>query len=166
MVVRRNRQHPTEFGRASTYVETIDLPLLEELSERFLRAINYYGLVELEYKLDPRDGEYRLLDVNGRTWGYHTLGLAAGVDYPHLLFTDQIGESVPFCRGRAGVTWIRLITDLPTGLVEMFRGNLDLAAYVRSLRTFDVESVFSREDPLPSLLELALLPYLSIKRGF
>ena len=73
MVVRRARQHPPEFGRASTFVETIELPLLEEFSERFLRSINYQGLVEVEYKLDPRDGQYKLLDVNGRTWGYHTL---------------------------------------------------------------------------------------------
>ena len=69
MVVRRSRQHPPEFGRASTFVETVDLPIIEELSERFLRAINYYGLVEIEYKLDSRDGRYKLLDVNGRTWG-------------------------------------------------------------------------------------------------
>ena len=93
MVVRRRRQHPPEFGRASTFVEAIELPILETLSERFLRAINYYGLVELEYKLDPRDGQYKLLDVNGRTWGYHTLGSGAGVDFPYLLFADQMGEA-------------------------------------------------------------------------
>jgi D-aspartate ligase len=40
MVVQRRRQHPPEFGRASTFVETIDLPLIETLSERFLKAIN------------------------------------------------------------------------------------------------------------------------------
>jgi D-aspartate ligase len=81
MTVRRARQHPPEFGRASTFVETVELPILGAYSERFLRAINYYGLAELEYKLDSRDGQYKLLDVNGRTWGYHTLGMAAGVDY-------------------------------------------------------------------------------------
>ena len=37
MVVKRRRQHPLQFGRASTYVETVDVPVLEELSERFLR---------------------------------------------------------------------------------------------------------------------------------
>jgi D-aspartate ligase len=166
MVVRRRRQHPPEFGRASTYVETIELPILEELSERFLRAINYYGLVELEYKLDPRDGEYKLLDVNGRTWGYHTLGSAAGVDYSHMLFADQTGESVRMCRGRAGVTWIRLITDVPTGVLEILRGHQNWLVYLRSLKGFNAESVFSSEDLLPALVELSLLPYLSVKRGF
>jgi D-aspartate ligase len=166
MVVRRRRQHPPEFGRASTFVETIELPLLEEYSERFLRAINYYGLVELEYKLDPRDGQYRLLDVNGRTWGYHSLGASAGVDFPHLLFSDQLGHPVSTCRGRSGVNWIRLATDLPTSFVEMAAGRQDLPSYWRSLKSCDVEAVFSYKDPLPGLVEVALLPYLFIKRGF
>jgi len=166
MVARRTRQHPLEFGRASTFVETIDLPPLEALSTCFLRAIDYYGLVELEYKLDPRDGEYKLLDVNGRTWGYHTLGLGAGVDFPYLLFADQVGEFVAPCRGRPGVRWVRLITDLPTGILEILEGRQSWRSYLRSLKGVHVESVFSREDPLPGLVEIALLPYLSFKRGF
>jgi len=166
MVVRRRRQHPPEFGRASTFVETIELPILETLSERFLRAINYYGLVELEYKFDSRDEQYKLLDVNGRTWGYHTLGSGAGVDFPYLLFADQMGDSVEPRRGRAGVSWIRLVTDLPTGILEALAGRLDWRDYLRSLKNFHVEAVFNREDPLPGLMELLLIPYLSLKRGF
>ena len=166
MVVRRSRQHPPEFGRASTFVETIELPLLEEMSERFLRAIKYYGLVELEYKLDLRDGQYKLLDVNGRTWGYHTLGSSAGVDFPYLLYADQLGGPVQPCRGQPGVSWIRLITDVPTSVLEIVRGRQDWRAYLRSLKGFNVESVFSCRDPLPGLVELALIPYLSVRRGF
>lgn len=166
MVVRRRRQHPPEFGRASTFVEAIELPILETLSERFLRAIDYYGLVEMEYKLDPRDGEYKLLDVNGRTWGYHTIGSGAGVDFPHLLFADQMGASIEPRRGRAGVNWIRLVTDLPTGVVEVLNRRLGWREYLRSLKNVHVEAVFNREDPLPGLMELLLIPYLTVKRGF
>ncbi|MGY3343710.1 MULTISPECIES: carboxylate--amine ligase [unclassified Bradyrhizobium] len=166
MVVRRRRQHPPEFGRASTYVETIEFPVLETMSERFLRAINYYGLVELEYKLDPRDGKYKLLDVNARTWGYHSLGSGAGVDFPYLLFADLLGYPVKPCRGRAGVNWVRLITDAPTAALEILRGRQDFWAYFRSLRRAGIESVFSPEDPLPAIVELGLIPYLAIKRGF
>lgn len=166
MVTRRLRQHPHEFGRASTYVETIDLPALESLSERFLRAINYYGLVEIEYKLDPRDGQFKLLDVNPRTWGYHSLGRPAGVDFTYSLYADQLGASVEPSRGKAGISWIRLVTDFPTGLIEVSRGRLKLGEYMQSLRNFNTEAVFSQEDPLPGLMECALLPYLWIKRGF
>ncbi|HEX2506213.1 MAG TPA: hypothetical protein VHK22_08415 [Gaiellaceae bacterium] len=166
MVARRRRQHPPDFGRASTYVETVDLPELEEPSLRFLRAIGYYGLVELEYKQDPRDGAYKLLDVNARTWGYHTLGQRAGVDFPYLLFADQVELPFERCRSEAGIRWVRLVTDVPTGLLEIARGSLDWRSYLRSLRRIDTESVFSRDDPWPGLVELALVPYLFVKRGF
>ena len=116
MEAQRWRQHPPEFGRAATFVESIDLPVVEELSLTFLRAINYYGLAEIEYKLDPRDGKYKLLDVNARTWGFHALGSPAGVDFSYLLYADQVGEPVEVCHGRSGVGWIRMVTDIPTSL--------------------------------------------------
>ena len=166
MTVRRTRQHPPEFGRASTFVETVDLPVLEALSDRFLQRIGYYGLVELEYKLDLRDGQYKLLDVNGRTWGYHTLGFGAGVDFPSMLFADQLGNSVETCRARVGARWIRLLTDLPTGVVEIARSRQTFRSYLSTLKRLPAESVFCREDPLPGLIELALLPYLAVIRGF
>lgn len=166
MVVRRRRQHPLQFGRASTYVETLDLPILEELSERFLRAINYYGLVELEYKLDPRDSQYKLLDVNARTWGYHSLGAAAGVDFSYMLYADQIGLPVPTCQARPGVAWVRMTTDLPAALMSILVGETDLKGYLRSMRNCNVDGVFSPRDPAPGVAELILIPYLAIKRGF
>jgi D-aspartate ligase len=166
MTAQRRRQHPPEFGRASTFVETVDFPGLEQSSTEFLRAINYYGLVEVEYKRDPRDGQYKLLDVNARTWGYHTLGGRAGVDFPYLLFADQLGESVLPCRAKAGLKWIRLVTDIPTVLVEALHGRVKWREYLRSMINTHTESVFSREDPLPGLMEVALIPYLIMKRGF
>src|ERR1017187_2910065 len=101
LVARRARQHPREFGRAATYVESIELPVIEELSERFLRAIDYYGLVEVEFKQDPRDGRFKLLDVNARTWGFHSIGTSAGVDFPYLLYADQLGRTVDPRKARA-----------------------------------------------------------------
>lgn len=166
MVVRRRRQHPREFGRASTFVETIELPLLEQLSARILGAIGYTGLAELEYKLDPRSGEFKLLDFNARTWGYHSLGFAAGVDFPYLQFADQIGEPVRRCRARVGTRWIRLVTDLPIGLAEIYHRRLPARSYLRSVTGAQVASVFAREDPVPAIAEVALLPYLAVVRGF
>jgi D-aspartate ligase len=168
MTVRRRRQHPSDIGQASTYVETVWLPELAGYSARFLGAIGYYGLAELEYKRDPRDGAYKLLDVNARTWGYHSLGQAAGVDFPYLLHRDQAGAPVPEAHARPGVRWIRLATDLPNAARDLRAGTLrprDLPAYLRSLRAADTEAVFSLRDPLPGLYEAALLPYLAIRRG-
>ena len=164
LLARRARQHPREFGRAATYVETVDAPAIEELSSRFLKAIDYYGLVEIEFKQDPRDRQFKLLDVNARTWGFHTLGLAAGVDFPYLLFADQMGYSVPSCHAPAGIGWLRLLTDLPVVISGIARGYVNWRGYLESLRRTRIESVFSKDDPLPFLAELALLPYTIVKK--
>jgi D-aspartate ligase len=166
MVARRRRQHPLQFGKASTYVETVDVPAIEELSERFLRAINYYGLVEVEYKLDPRDSKYKLLDVNARTWGYHSLGEKAGFDFSYMLFSDQVGLPVASCQARPGVAWMRLTTDIPAACMAILAKEGDLKGYMQSLKACNTEAVFSMEDPLPGVAEILLLPYLAIKRGF
>jgi D-aspartate ligase len=107
-----------------------------------------------------------LLDVNARTWGFHSLGAAAGVDFSYLLYADQIGQAVTPCRGRPGVGWIRMLTDLPTSLGGMVGGRLAIGDYLKSLRDVETESVFACEDILPSLAEIVLIPYLTAKRGF
>jgi D-aspartate ligase len=164
LVARRARQHPREFGRAATYVESIELPIIEEVSQRFLKAIDYYGLVEVEFKLDPRDGEYKLLDVNARSWGFHSLGSAAGVDFSYMLYADQIGKPLSPCRAKPGIGWLRLLTDVPTAISDMLNKSITLQEYWASLRKTRVESIFCRTDPLPSLAEVVLLPYLIAKK--
>ena len=164
LVARRLRQHPREFGRAATYVETIEHPEVEELSERFLKAINYYGLVEVEFKQDPRDGQLKMLDVNARTWGFHSLGVPAGVDFPYLLYADKVGRSVESSRAKAGVGWLRAITDVPTVASDFWASELSLRSYLRSLRNTRTESVFCLRDPLPTLAEVLMLPYLAAKK--
>ena len=152
--------------------ETIEHPELEERLERFLRRIGYYGLVEIEYKHDVRDGQTKLLDVNARTWGYHSLGQRAGVDFPYLLYADQI--SALCARRRRGSAGAARRACPGSGWPPMcrrrspcWRGASSTGArYARSLRAANIESVFSRDDPLPGLAELALLPYLAVKRGF
>ena len=165
MTVRRLRQHPPEFGRASTFAETVDLPDVAASARRFLEAMRCDGLVEVEFKLDPRDGRYKLLDVNARTWGYHTLGAQAGVDFPYLLYRSATGHAVPSVRARPDVGWVRLLTDVPTALGEIWAGRLSPRAYLRSLSRVRADAVFSLRDPLPGLAELALVPYLLVKRG-
>jgi D-aspartate ligase len=165
MTVVRRRQHPSDFGRASTFVETVDLPELEAPSLRLLREMGYYGLVELEFKRDERDGVVKLLDVNARTWGYHGLGAAAGVDFPALLHRDQTGLPVQPCRARAGVRWVRLATDVPNAVRDIGRRQLRARDYLRSLRGIDVGAVWAADDRKPAFAELGILPYLALRGG-
>ena len=166
LIAERVRQHPHEFGRAATYVETVELPALEALSKRFLKFIDFSGLVEIEYKLDPRDGQYKLLDVNARTWGFHGIGDAAGVDFPYLLFAEHTSLPVKPCRSRAGVGWLRVLADVPTAFSDIAHGYTNVRSYLGTLRRTRVESVFSKDDPLRFFAELALLPYMVRKKYF
>ena len=166
MVVRRRRQFPLQFGRSSTFVETLDLPILEEYAQRFLSAIGYYGLAELEFKYDSRTREYKLLDVNLRTWGYHSLGARAGVDFSYMLYADQAGMPIEKCHSRPGLAWIRLSTDLPAAAIGAARGEVKIGPYLRSLLTCRQEAAFSWDDPIPGFAEAAMIPYLAVKKGF
>lgn len=164
LTARRARQHPREFGRAATYVETIEAPEIEILSERFLKSISYHGVVEIEYKRDPRSGEYKLLDVNARPWGFHAIGSACGVDFPYLIYADQMGLPIKPARARAGVGWLRMVSDIPTAFSDMLHGSLNLITYIKSLQATRVESVFNWRDPLPSFAEVLMLPYFAAKK--
>src|SRR5256885_6552685 len=62
-----------DFGKFSPYVETVDEPQVIEPSVRLLKALRFTGLVEAEFKKDPRDSQYKVIDINPRVWGWHTL---------------------------------------------------------------------------------------------
>ena len=59
-----------------------------------------------------------------------------------------------------------MLTDFPTAVLDITHGRLTMGEYLRSLRTFNTEAVFSLSDPLPGIMECLLLPYLIVKRGF
>jgi D-aspartate ligase len=164
LTARRTRQYPMDIGRASTYVETVDLPEIEEPSRALLEHLRYTGLVEVEYKRDPRDGKCKLLDVNPRVWGWHTLCARAGVDFTYLAWRLARGESLPASTARAGVRWSRLSTDLPTVAREIRRGRMSVRDYVRSLRGPRERAIFASDDPLPGLVELPLLASVLARR--
>jgi len=166
IMARRARQHPMDFGHASTFAELVDIPELQEISEKFLNLIGYYGIAEVEFMQDPRDGKYKLIELNPRVWGWHTLAIAAGIDLPYLLYTDMMGRQIDTPTSIKNVKWVRLITDIPTVFTEIIRGNIKISDYFASMKGKKEFAVFSREDPLPFFVELAMIPYLWKKRGF
>src|SRR5256885_14322513 len=153
-----------DFGRASTFVESIDDPQVEASAMRVLASLRFTGIGEVEYKRDPRDGELKLLDINPRAGGWHRLGRAAGVDFPYLLWLMLSGEEPPRIRGRVGVRWVRALTDLPTAFGEIRAGRLSVGAYVRSLRGPIEFAILAADDPVPALIELPAALYLAWRR--
>jgi predicted ATP-grasp superfamily ATP-dependent carboligase len=166
LTARRVRQTPMDFGRASTFVETVDDPATSAIAARLLGALRYTGIAEVEFKRDPRDGKLKLLDINPRVWGWQSLCGAAGVDYPYLLWLLTIGEPIPATKAAVGVRWVRMSTDAPTAIREVLRGRLSLREYLRSIRPPLAPAIYASDDPLPGVLETPLLAYLVGKRLF
>jgi len=160
LTARRVRQYPVDFGRFSTFVETIEEPALVEIGSAFLGALRYTGLAELEFKRDASTGEYKLLDFNARAWGWHSIGPAAGTDFPYLLWLLVGGGDVRPVQARAGVRWVRLGPDLRAGVQLWRRGALSPRAYVRSLRPPLAEALAARDDPLPFLADVPMRAFL------
>jgi predicted ATP-grasp superfamily ATP-dependent carboligase len=56
------------------------------------------------------------------------------------------------------------LTDVPTAISDILNRNITFGDYFASLRKTRVESVFCQKDPLPSIAEIVLLPYLVVKK--
>lgn len=166
IMARRTRQHPMDFGHASTFVELVNIPEIQKIAEKFLRLIGFYGIAEVEFMMDPRDGKFKLIEVNPRFWGWHTLAIAAGIDLPYLLYQDMIGEKIEIQSPLKDIKWVRLVTDIPTVFLEIAKGNMKISDYVSSMKGKKEFAVFSLDDPLPFFMEVIMMPYLWAKRGF
>lgn len=166
VTARRARQHPMDFGHASTFAELVDIPEIREISGRFLRLIDYYGIGEVEFMFDASDNKYKLIEMNPRVWGWHTIAIAAGVDLPYFLYLDMLGEKVDAVSPAKDIKWVRLTTDIPTVLTEFMKGRMKIGDYFSSMRGKKTFAVFSSDDPLPFFAELFMIPYLWAKRGF
>ena len=164
LTAKRLRQHPVDFGRGSSFVETADIPEIEAPSQRLLRVIGLTGLVEIEYKRHPITGSYQLLDVNSRVWGWQSLAGRAGIDFPYLTWQMLRGEQLPQVCARNGVRWVRMVTDLRAAVAEVRRGRLSILRYLNSLQTPLEFAVFAADDPLPALWDIPLLAWLAFKR--
>ena len=166
LTAKRARQIPMDFGRASTFVETVDDPKPSAAAVRLIEAMRYTGIVEVEFKRDLRDGKLKLLDINPRVWGWHSLCGPAGVDYPYLLWLLTVGEPIPETKAAAGVRWVRMSTDAPTAIREVIHGRMSLSEYLRSIRPPVASAIYAPDDPMPGVLEIPLLAYLLGKRVF
>lgn len=80
---------------------------MESAGRRFLEGIRYDGMGEIEFKFDPRDGKFKILDTNLRPWGWHTLGKDAGMDFAYLLWQQKVGLQVTPVSTHRRAAWVR-----------------------------------------------------------
>jgi predicted ATP-grasp superfamily ATP-dependent carboligase len=79
---RRIREYPVT-GGPSVLAASYYHPRLKELGLKLLRALNWNSVAMVEFKLDVKDNEFKLMEVNPRFWGSLNLPVACGVDFPY-----------------------------------------------------------------------------------
>jgi D-aspartate ligase len=161
----RLRQQPMDFGKASSYVQTTRDGEAAVAACRLLARLRFTGIVEVEFKRDARDGRAKLLDINARAWGWHTVCARAGVDFPWLQWRFLHGERIEPRTARPDVRWVRMSTDLPTAAGEVRGGRMSWRKYLESLRPPVEFAIYASDDPLPAVVDLPVLAGLAMRRA-
>jgi D-aspartate ligase len=137
---RKLRQTPPRIGtcrvgEALWVDEAVDAAL------RLLEAFGYFGLSQVEFKRDRRDGSFKLMEINPRLWQWHGLATACGVDLPRIAYADLTGERpAPVEMKGPGKRWA----------ISLLRG--ESPAFQRPPY---VDAVFALDDPKPAAVHLA-----------
>jgi D-aspartate ligase len=112
---RKLLQDPPGIGTARV-AEACWVDEVVEQGLALLRGLGFHGVSQVEFKRDPRDGAYKLMEVNPRLWQWHSLAAACGVNLPYIACRDLAGEPLPRAEMRrdAHTRWaITLKSDRP-----------------------------------------------------
>lgn len=143
------RQAPP-FTGATTLGICLGNETVEKMTGDFMRRIGYRGIVDMGYRYDRRDGQYKLLDVNPRVGATFRLFVDSnGMDVVRALYLDLTGRPVRSERAREGRKWIVEQGDLATALRYGRLGRLTVKEWARSLRGIEEAAWFAWDDPLP-----------------
>jgi predicted ATP-grasp superfamily ATP-dependent carboligase len=147
---RKLRQWPTYTGATSLGIcERNDRVV--ELTARLVEHIGYRGILDIGWRFDARDGQYKLLDFNPRIGA--TFRLFAGdqdTDVLRALYADLVHGAVLDEEVPDGRTWVNDANDRAAALRYIADRHLTFREYRRSLRGVD-ESVWAApDDPAPA----------------
>jgi len=148
-VHRRLREYPVD-GGPSTLRESVNYPELAKMGVKLLRALNWFGVAMVEFRVDPRDGMPKLMEINPKFWGSIQLPIVAGVDFPYLLYRMATeGDIKPVTDYHFGVKCRWLIPgDILHFIFNKDRFYLDPNFF----RLFDRDTyydILSKDDPGP-----------------
>jgi predicted ATP-grasp superfamily ATP-dependent carboligase len=151
------RSWPPHTGAtASAYAVPNDV--LANLAERLCKEIGFQGIADLDWRLDKRDGQYKLVDFNPRVGNqFRLFETAEGVDVVRALHLDLTGRPVPASPQLGGRRIVVEHIDLPARL--SYRGNRGYPSAAPVPRHTSTELAWlAQDDPLPFI---AMWPRLS-----
>ena len=163
VVQRRLRTIPPE-GGLSTYRETIENPELVSLADDLLLVLEGVGVAHVEFRIDPRDGEPKLIEINPHFWHSLPHAIAAGVDFPYLLYQLAVeGDCEVVEEYQVGVRSQWLVGELAHILANenTLESGCEVLRAAVTTRNYDVASA---SDPLAMVGSLLGEGYNFMKR--
>ncbi|WP_136715828.1 carboxylate--amine ligase [Halorientalis salina] len=154
---RRLRTVPPS-GGSSALLSAVDDPAMLDYAARVIDVFDWTGPAQVEFMERP-DGEYVLIEMNGRYWGSLPFAINCGVDFPWLHYRQLRGERVGHDGDyRTDVVQRRTSEDFEWLSHQFSDGNIRamapfLADFLRVDHTF-----VSLSDPLPTAWLLGQLP--------
>jgi len=143
------RNGPPEIGSPRVAVSK-SVPEVIESGRRMLKAMDFYGYACTEFKQDPRDGVYKLMEVNGRHNLSTLLAVRCGINFPWLHYRHLVhGELPPSYEQRVGVFWIDVTRDLGYSLKAFSKEKSTLRQYLRPYFSSHTFAIFDLKDPKP-----------------
>ncbi|MEI5909329.1 carbamoyl-phosphate synthase [Bacillus spongiae] len=147
--LQKNHQFPIQFGTGA-HIVSKRIPELVNLGVPLLETLQLKGIGMIEYKKDPRDGEYKLIEINPRFWLTHSLTGAAGVDFVYLYYQYLTGQQPSAQLEQIdGVQWIYLVRYFLTFLEKRKRGLMKIKDFTSGFKGKNVYALFSWRDPMP-----------------
>jgi predicted ATP-grasp superfamily ATP-dependent carboligase len=146
---RRIREWPTKAGCAC-FVEELDVPELAEIVYKLIKKINYFGIIDSDFKKDPRDGRFKLLDINPRFWMQISLPARCGINLPYISYMETLGKSAKKVHSsKKNIKWIFMVDDIRSAHSSISNGDLSITDWLFSLMGKKEFAIFNINDPLP-----------------
>lgn len=82
------RNAPPSIG-SPCVARSAEIPEIYESGRKIMEALGFYGYSCTEFKLDPRNGVYKLMEVNGRHNLSGWLAVSCGLNFPKLHYQDR-----------------------------------------------------------------------------
>jgi predicted ATP-grasp superfamily ATP-dependent carboligase len=142
MTATKVRNSPAETGSPSVVVSQ-ELPELLAPARQMLRALAYQGFANIEFKRDPRDNLYKIIEVNARHNLSAALAYHCGINFPWLQYRHLMYGERPRCSEyRQGLYWIDVTRDLKEAPTYLRRPEYSLRQFLRPYLAPHVSAVW------------------------
>lgn len=147
---RRIREWPHSFGNGC-FIESVQVPELEEITTELVKKVGYHGIVDAEFKKDPRDNKFKIIEINPRYWMQNSFPIRCGINFPYMAYMDAIGRDFEkqVFNGKH-VKWLYMFEDLSSSLKSIRKKEISLNDWINSYKGEREYAIFSWDDPLPS----------------